>query len=30
MVNGRLFDANSMNEIGLRERKRQLFEFEPR
>ncbi|MDP4536622.1 amidohydrolase family protein [Alkalimonas collagenimarina] len=30
MVNGRLFDAESMNEIGLRERKRQPFEFEPR
>ncbi|MDP4946469.1 MAG: amidohydrolase family protein [Alishewanella sp.] len=30
MVNGRLFDAASMNEIGLRERKRQPFFFEPR
>ncbi|MEN3157989.1 amidohydrolase family protein [Alkalimonas sp. NCh-2] len=30
MVNGRLFDAKSMNEIGLRERARQPFEFEPR
>ncbi|MCC5827637.1 amidohydrolase family protein, partial [Alkalimonas sp.] len=30
MVNGRLFDAESMNEIGLRERARQPFEFEPR
>jgi imidazolonepropionase-like amidohydrolase len=30
MVNGRLFDAASMNEIGLRERKRAPFEFEPR
>lgn len=30
MVNGRLFDAESMNEIGLRERKRQPFEFESR
>lgn len=30
MVNGRLFDAESMNEIGLRERPRQPFEFEPR
>ncbi len=30
MVNGRLFDANSLNEIGLRERKRAPFEFEPR
>ena len=30
MVNGRLFDAASMNEIGLRERKRQPFEFEPK
>ncbi|NRQ42432.1 PD40 domain-containing protein [Rheinheimera sp. YQF-2] len=29
MVNGRLFDANSLNEIGLRERKRAPFEFEP-
>ncbi|KKO46196.1 amidohydrolase [Arsukibacterium ikkense] len=28
MVNGRLFDAASMNEIGLRERQRQPFEFE--
>ncbi|GGW67789.1 amidohydrolase family protein [Alishewanella tabrizica] len=30
MVNGRLFDAASMNEIGLRERQRQAFYFEPR
>src|SRR5690606_9306231 len=30
MVNGRLYDANSLNEIGLRERKRAPFEFEPR
>ncbi len=30
MVNGRLFDAESMNEIGLRERQRQPFEFEPK
>ena len=30
MVNGRLFDANTLNEIGLRERKRAPFEFEPR
>jgi imidazolonepropionase-like amidohydrolase len=30
MVNGRLFDAASMNEIGLRERKRAPFEFEPK
>lgn len=28
MVNGRLFDAETMNEIGLRERKRQPFYFE--
>lgn len=28
MVNGRLFDAESMNEIGLRERKRQSFYFQ--
>jgi len=30
MVNGRLYDANTLNEIGLRERKRARFEFEPR
>ncbi|MBV2131080.1 amidohydrolase family protein [Arsukibacterium indicum] len=30
MVNGRLFDAATMNEIGLRERQRQPFEFEPK
>lgn len=30
MVNGRLFDAASMNEIGLRERQRQPFDFEPK
>jgi imidazolonepropionase-like amidohydrolase len=30
MVNGRLYDANTLNEIGLRERKRAKFEFEPR
>jgi imidazolonepropionase-like amidohydrolase/Tol biopolymer transport system component len=30
MVNGRLYDANSLNEIGLRERKRAPFEFEPK
>ena len=29
MVNGRLYDANTLNEIGLRERKRARFEFEP-
>ena len=30
MVNGRLFDAQSMNEIGLRNKKRAPFEFEPK
>jgi hypothetical protein len=30
MVNGGLFNAASMNEIGLRERKRAPFKFEPK
>ena len=30
MVNGRLYDADTLNEIGLREKKRAPFEFEPR
>ena len=30
MVNGRLFDAQSMNEIGLRNKQRVPFEFEPK
>ncbi|HSG53386.1 MAG TPA: amidohydrolase family protein, partial [Rheinheimera sp.] len=30
MVNGRLFDAQSMNEIGLRNKQRAPFEFEPK
>ncbi|WP_333606717.1 amidohydrolase family protein [Arsukibacterium sp.] len=30
MVNGRLYDAVSMNEIGLRQCQRQPFEFEPK
>lgn len=30
MVNGRLFDAETMNEIGTRERQRKPFEFEPK
>ncbi len=30
MVNGRLFDAETMHEIGLRERQRQPFYFEAR
>ena len=30
MVNGHLYDANTLDEIGLRQHKRQPFEFEPR
>ena len=30
MVNGRLYDADTLNEIGLRQKKRAPFEFEPR
>jgi imidazolonepropionase-like amidohydrolase/Tol biopolymer transport system component len=30
MVNGRLYDADTMNEIGLRQRNRVPFEFEPK
>lgn len=30
MVNGRLFDAATMNEVGFRNKQRQPFEFEPR
>ena len=30
MVNGRLFDAETMNEVGSRQRQRKPFEFEPK